>query len=112
MDEGILPISIVNGDYFLLLGKETSSGLWYEFNCNKIDDNCITTLQTNHPVYSYHLVKMDYNNINYSYFSMKEKTEIKWMKLDEIKKIQTQKHFYNEIYPMVVNFILASDMNL
>lgn len=88
-----------------------------------IKNNCLGVLATKEPVYKCFLIKIDYDfslpqyfNSNFKLMNRKlkteverhnglfEKSEIRWVPLNEIKKLTYRRYFYYSVYPLIRNF--------
>jgi 8-oxo-dGTP pyrophosphatase MutT (NUDIX family) len=89
-----------------------------------IKEKGLGILETEKPVYKCYLVQIDYDknlpnyfNSNFKLMNRKlknevlkhnglfEKSEIKWVKMSELKNMQMRRYFYHAVYPLLEKYI-------
>lgn len=88
-----------------------------------IKEKGLGILETEKPVYKCYLVQIDYDANMPKYFSgnfklmnrklknevlkhngLFEKSEIKWVKMSELKNMQMRRYFFHAVYPLLKNY--------
>lgn len=88
-----------------------------------IENNSVGVISTDKPIYKCYMIKINYDanlpfyfNSNFKLMRRRltnavresnglfEKSEIKWIPLDEIKNYRMRRYFYNYVLPGIINF--------